>query len=240
MPGCEFVGDFTHNDGTIDFYLRLRSLLLPVHRVLDLGAGRAAWYTTDQCETRRRIRNFRGEVDQYVAADVDEIVLENPVSDKQVVLEGTLDDYFDDESFDIIFCDYVLEHVEDPYEFKNFINRVLKPGGWFIARTPHKYNYVAIGSKFLTLKENFSALKYLQPQRKSGDIFVAYYRLNTLTKLSLLFNNYSDHSLTYRTEPSYFFGSKAIYNIQRMMHHILPSAFVGNIFVFKQKANLFD
>jgi hypothetical protein len=42
-PNSKFVGGFTNNDGTIDFYLRVKALANENSVVLDLGAGRAAW-----------------------------------------------------------------------------------------------------------------------------------------------------------------------------------------------------
>ena len=48
------------------------------------------------------------------------------------------------EYFDVIVADYVLEHIEDTKEFFLEINRLLKPGGWLCARTPHKFNFFHI------------------------------------------------------------------------------------------------
>ena len=50
-PSKNMVGGFTDNDGTIDFYLRVNSLINKDSIVLDLGAGRAAWYEDDKCQT---------------------------------------------------------------------------------------------------------------------------------------------------------------------------------------------
>ena len=37
-------GKFSTNDGSIDFYLRIRNLIDKKKVVLDLGAGRGDWY----------------------------------------------------------------------------------------------------------------------------------------------------------------------------------------------------
>lgn len=43
---------------------------------------------------------------------------------------------FEDEEFDIIICNHVLEHVEDDLKAIGELYRVLKPGGWAILQVP--------------------------------------------------------------------------------------------------------
>lgn len=43
---------------------------------------------------------------------------------------------FEDNSFDVVFCNHVLEHVEDDIQACKEINRVLKPQGWGIIQSP--------------------------------------------------------------------------------------------------------
>ena len=103
-PSDNMVGGFTENDGTIDFYLRINSLINDKSVVLDLGAGRASWYEDDKCATRRDIRLLKGKVKQLIAADVDEVVLSNRSSDKQIVINnGKLD--LEQNSVDLIVAD---------------------------------------------------------------------------------------------------------------------------------------
>ena len=45
---------------------------------------------------------------------------------------------FDDNSFDLVCCCDVLEHVEDVAKVISEINRVLKPGGLFIYDTVNR------------------------------------------------------------------------------------------------------
>jgi SAM-dependent methyltransferase len=43
---------------------------------------------------------------------------------------------FEDNQFDIIFCNHVLEHVRDDKLAMSEMLRVLKPGGWAILQIP--------------------------------------------------------------------------------------------------------
>jgi len=43
---------------------------------------------------------------------------------------------FEDNSFDVIFCNHVLEHVEDDLKAMGEMHRVLKLGGWAILQIP--------------------------------------------------------------------------------------------------------
>ena len=44
---------------------------------------------------------------------------------------------FDDNHFDVCFCNHVMEHVADDIKAMSEIKRVLKPGGWAIIQIPH-------------------------------------------------------------------------------------------------------
>ena len=43
---------------------------------------------------------------------------------------------FPENTFDVIFCNHVLEHVEDDLKACAEFNRVLKPNGWGILQSP--------------------------------------------------------------------------------------------------------
>jgi len=43
---------------------------------------------------------------------------------------------FSENTFDVIFCNHVLEHVKDDIQAVREMHRVLKPGGWAILQSP--------------------------------------------------------------------------------------------------------
>jgi SAM-dependent methyltransferase len=47
---------------------------------------------------------------------------------------------FEDNSFDVILCNHVLEHIPDDTKALNEIYRILKPNGWAILQIPQDYN----------------------------------------------------------------------------------------------------
>lgn len=229
-----FGTEFRPNDGTMYFYGMVNAAVEPDMVYLDLGAGRAAWYEESPVHYRRKQRLMRGKVREVIAADVDPVVLENRSSDRNVmIVDGKLP--LEDHSVDMIVSDYVMEHIEDVAAFAAEIDRLLKPGGWFCARTPHKLHYVALAARLMPERLEGWLLSKLQPGRKSKDVFPKVYRLNTLAQIRAAFPTYADSSFIYRSEPSYTFGSRAIYLLMDALHRITPVVLSGNIFVFMRK-----
>ena len=76
-------------------------------------------------------------------------VLDNPtLASAQVIAPGEPLP-FDDATFDLVVADHVLEHVDAEHapEVAAEILRVLKPGGWFAARTPNKWGMIGVGAR---------------------------------------------------------------------------------------------
>lgn len=233
MSNARF-GGFSENDGTIDFYLRIRSVLKSDQVVLDLGAGRAQWYEDDVVETRRNIRYIRPLVHKMIAVDVDEAVMANRSSTENLTYDG-ITIPLEDNSVDVVVADYVLEHVEDPHSFQTEIARVLKPRGYFFARTPHKYHYVSIFARIFENKHHKSLLSRIQPNRKAEDVFPTAYKLNTLADVSKSFENWKNQSFIFRSPPAYYFGSEALLKVLNLAHRLLPALVIGNLFIIMRR-----
>lgn len=229
-----YIGNFAPNDGTIDFYLRVRSLCSQDTAVLDLGSGRGGWYHDDISTTRKSIRLLRDNVAEVISADIDPAVMDNMSGHRQMIIQdGVIP--LPDASVDLIVADYVFEHVKNTDLFISEISRVLKPNGWLCARTPHKLHYVALIARILSLVNPLSLIKKLQPTRKEIDIFPTEYNLNTLNVISKTFKEWDNQSFVYRSNPSYYFGNRIFFELLSFLHLVLPTPLIGNLFVFVQK-----
>lgn len=62
--------------------------------------------------------------------------LESPLAD---VKADICDLPFEDNSYDVIFCNHVLEHIPDDAKAMSELFRVMKPGGWGILQVPISY-----------------------------------------------------------------------------------------------------
>jgi SAM-dependent methyltransferase len=67
----------------------------------------------------------------YTTAD-----LESPWADVKMDIN---DMPFEDNSYDVVFCNHVLEHIPDDVHAMKEIFRVMKPGGWSILQVPQIY-----------------------------------------------------------------------------------------------------
>lgn len=65
---------------------------------------------------------------EYITGD-----LESPLAKVKM---DVLDIPFKENSFDVVFCNHVMEHVDSDIKAMKEIHRVLKPGGWAIMQSP--------------------------------------------------------------------------------------------------------
>lgn len=84
----------------------------------------------------------------YISAD-----LYSPIVD---VKADILDLPFENESFDIVFCNHVLEHIEDDKKAMSELYRVMKKGGWGIFQVPMKH----------TLEKTFEDFSITDPKER--------------------------------------------------------------------------
>jgi SAM-dependent methyltransferase len=229
------AGGFTHVDGTVDFYGRVNALLEPHFVVLDLGAGRGAQLLEYPGSWRTRLCALKGKVARIVGADLDEAVLENPFLDEARLLAIGEPWPFADDSFDLIVADWVLEHVANPDEFAAEIRRVLKPGGWFCARTPNRWGIIGLGANLVPNRLHTKFLARLQPERKEIDVFPTVYRLNTRRQLRRYFDKaaWADFSYVSNAEPPYVQRSRIAMHLVSLYWRLTPKALhtVLNVFL---------
>lgn len=63
--------------------------------------------------------------------------LVSPIADMHFDLH---DIPLEDNRFDVVFCNHVMEHVDDAIRCMSELNRVMKPGGWGIMQVPQDFS----------------------------------------------------------------------------------------------------
>ncbi|MEM9128325.1 MAG: class I SAM-dependent methyltransferase [Pseudomonadota bacterium] len=235
-PECD-AGDYSRRDCTVAFYTRIDALLPKDAVVLNLGAGRGANITQDYSPFRRKLQRFKGRVSRVVGIDIDSAVKENPDLDEAHVVSFGDKYPIADQSVDIVVSDHVIEHVADPSEFSEEIGRVLKPGGWFCARTPTKWGYIGLGARLIPDKIHVRLLQTLQPSREAEDVFPKEYRLNTFSALKEHFPRTSwDHcSYGYNGVPSYHANRRILFRLIEAWCWIMPESHSAKMHIFLRK-----
>jgi SAM-dependent methyltransferase len=151
-----------------DFLFRERILdqITPNSVVLDLGAG--AGIVSQM--------NFRGLAEKVCGVDLDRRVVNNPMLDEGLVSDAGKIPY-SDSSFDVVFSDNVLEHLDAPLTVYKEVNRVLKPGGIFLFKTPNKRHYMPLIARLTP--HSFHQFVNRLRGRATADTFPTHYRTNT-------------------------------------------------------------
>ena len=68
----------------------------------------------------------------YLTADI-----ESPIADLHFDLHKIP---LEDNRFDVVFCNHVMEHVENPLQCMKELYRVMKKGGWALMQVPQDFN----------------------------------------------------------------------------------------------------
>lgn len=147
--------------------------LRPDMKILDIGAG--AGIVSQM--------NFRGLANTVCGVDPDPRVEQNPYLDEGKQGVGETIPY-PDASFDLVFADNVLEHLESPQMVFNEVARILRPGGVFLGKTPNKRHYMPLIAQMTPFW--FHRWVNRKRGRKEIDTFPTRYRANTPTDLEHL------------------------------------------------------
>lgn len=141
-------------------------------KILDLGAGSGIV----------EAMNFRGMGPTVCGIDPDPRVLDNPFLDEPGVADGCSIPYPND-SFDLVFADNVLEHLDNPLQVFLETSRVLKPGGVFLFKTPNRWHYVPLIA--LVSPHWFHALVNRWRGRVTSQFFPTLYRANSQRQIHI-------------------------------------------------------
>lgn len=230
------AGGFARDDPSVDFFLRINALLEPEMTVVDLGAGRGRSLLGEDIITRR-LRRFQGKVRKVIGIDVDDAIAEHPYLDERHVVKVGAPYPLGSESVDLIVCDWVLEHVTDPQSFVREIQRVLKPGGWFCARTPNRWGYVGIAVNLVPNKLHTGVLSRVWPEREAADVFPTAYKMNTRAAIRRNFpeTQWENYSYFDNATPKYHGNSSTLFTLIGFCQNIAPSLMKTDMIIFLRK-----
>lgn len=149
----------------------VRSHVTRRSRVLDLGCGRGGV-----------VELFWQDVKLAAGLDPDSPSLDEHRAAGMPVIRGVGERLpFVDESFDLIVCLWVLEHLREPDATLREVTRVLRPGGHFVFVTPNLRNPLTlmnrIGKALPGLQRRVVPRVY---GRDEADTFPVQYRINTV------------------------------------------------------------
>jgi len=136
--------------------------------VLEAGCGRTT-----------RLSDHRDRISRLVGIDLDGTAgRENASLDEfiETDLSGPLP--FDDASFDLVYSNFVVEHLEDPARTFREFHRVLRPDAWLVLLTSNRSNPFMAAARAMPQR-----LRVLVKRGGAGaverDVFPARYRANT-------------------------------------------------------------
>lgn len=225
-------GGFTDIDGTIAFFTRVNSLLDSSFVVLDLGCGRGAC-NEDPVPIRKKLRILKGKVAKVIGIDVDHGAQYNPFLDEFHLIQGHTWPV-ESNSIDLIVCDNVLEHIQNPDLLFSEIRRVLKSGGYLCIRTPNRWSYIAMAATVIPNRFHSKVTSVVQNGRKEDDVFPTVYRCNSIRKLKNIMakNGFECAVYGYEAEPSYLSFSKVAYYLGVLHQRFAPGVIKPAIFAF--------
>lgn len=138
---------------------------------------------------------------------------------------------FEDESFDLVFSEYVLEHLDNPGAVFAEVQRVLRPGGKFISVAPNLWSYKSIVAWVTPHSFHTKAVRVLRGDhnRNDEDVYPTVFKANTGAALSALgkSSNMEVVNLTYvNNGPTWFQRIPVLFEIGLVFHGLLALPFL--------------
>lgn len=136
------------------------------------------------CGRTSRLRGYRDRIDRLVGVDLDEPGgRTNEFVDEFVVADlcGTLP--FADGEFDLVYSNFVVEHLERPPAAFAEWHRVLRPGGSVIVVTSNRSNPLMAAARIMPQGLR-TVVKGRGPGAEARDVFPTRYRANTPSALT--------------------------------------------------------
>jgi ubiquinone/menaquinone biosynthesis C-methylase UbiE len=155
-------------------------------RLLDEALSPGAVALDAGCGRTTRLRDYRDRISRLVGVDSDEEAgRANPYLDEFVT--GDLDDAlpFEDSSFDLVYANFVVEHLARPERAFSEWRRVLEPGGTLVLLTSNRASPVMAAAERLPQRVRLS-IKRRGAGAAERDVYPTRYLANTPARLASL------------------------------------------------------
>jgi SAM-dependent methyltransferase len=151
----------------------LDEALRPGAVALDAGCGRTT-----------RLRDYRDRIAHLVGVDSDEAAgRENPFLDEFVPADLDQALPFDEDSFDLVYANFVVEHLKHPERGFAQWRRVLRPGGRLVLLTSNRASPLMAAGDKLPHRARL-AIKRRGAGAAERDVYPTRYLANTPQRLS--------------------------------------------------------
>jgi SAM-dependent methyltransferase len=181
--------------------------------VLDAGCGR-----------KTRLLAHRARIVELVGVDLDEAGRENVALDKFVRADLCRRLPFSDGRFDLVYANFVVEHLDAPEAAFREWRRVLRPEGALVLLTSNRANPLLAAARLLPHGVRV-ALKRLGPGVAEPDVIPARYRANTPERLAatLATAGFVPVSVCYVATLHRYAGKRArLAALLRLLERLLP------------------
>jgi SAM-dependent methyltransferase len=181
--------------------------------VLDAGCGR-----------KTRLLAHRGHIAELVGVDLDEAGRENAALDKFVRADLCRRLPFGDGTFDLVYANFVVEHLDAPEAAFREWRRVLRPEGAFVLLTSNLASPFLAAARLLPHSVRV-ALKRLGPGVTERDVIPAVYRANTPERLASMLATvgFVPVSVSYVATLHRYAGKRArLAALLRLLERLLP------------------
>lgn len=185
------------------FEQHLSAAISPGDHILDAGCGAGKFF---------RMGLARQLGCHVVGADLSQNLRANSAIDSAVRANlKTLP--FANNSFDVVNCRLVIEHLDAPKAALQEFHRVLKPGGRLAIFTPNLLHYFGAAAR---CTPHWFHLWFNSKVRgfDAGDIFPTYYRANTRRRLRALLRESGFN----RAEITLYEGAPSVLAFNRLLH----------------------
>lgn len=208
-------------------------------RYLDAVVGHGARVLDAGCGRRTRLEAYRDRIAELVGIDLDSSAgRENRALDRFLVADLCAPLPFEDATFDVVYANFVVEHLRAPEAAFAEWRRVLRPGGALILLTSNRANPLLWTAALLPHRVRV-ALKRFGPQTAERDVIPAFYRASTPGRLSKLLRaaGFAPVSVAYVASLHLYAGERARLNrALRTVERLLPSRLRSTIVAWYRTA----